>query len=165
MAYFNRDNRPGGKGFGKKNFRRNFGENRGFGGGQGKPFMHKATCAECGKEAEVPFKPTGDRPIYCSNCFEKRGNSRPNNSFRSEKPRYIENNNRPPQIESGGYKQYKEQFDLINSKLDSIIKALTSISSEPQGVAVKEVKNVKKIKTGITKSKAPLKTKKKKVKA
>jgi CxxC-x17-CxxC domain-containing protein len=27
--------------------------------------MHKATCADCGKETEVPFKPSGDRPVYC----------------------------------------------------------------------------------------------------
>ncbi|MBN40839.1 MAG: zinc-binding protein [SAR202 cluster bacterium] len=27
------------------------------------------TCAECGVEAQVPFKPRGDRPVYCSDCF------------------------------------------------------------------------------------------------
>ncbi|PIV69088.1 MAG: hypothetical protein COS08_05405, partial [Euryarchaeota archaeon CG01_land_8_20_14_3_00_38_12] len=27
--------------------------------------MHKATCADCGKECEVPFEPSGDRPVYC----------------------------------------------------------------------------------------------------
>lgn len=35
--------------------------------------MHQATCSECGKKCEVPFKPTGDRPIYCSTCFEQQG--------------------------------------------------------------------------------------------
>ena len=34
--------------------------------------MHKAICADCGKESEVPFKPTGDRPVYCKECFSKR---------------------------------------------------------------------------------------------
>ena len=29
-------------------------------------------CKECGKEARVPFKPSGDRPVYCSECFAKR---------------------------------------------------------------------------------------------
>jgi len=33
--------------------------------------MHKATCADCGKECEVPFKPTGDRPVYCTECWAK----------------------------------------------------------------------------------------------
>jgi CxxC-x17-CxxC domain-containing protein len=34
--------------------------------------MHPATCAQCGKETEVPFRPSGDRPVYCSDCFSKR---------------------------------------------------------------------------------------------
>ena len=34
--------------------------------------MHKVTCAECGKETEVPFKPDGSRPVYCKECFQKR---------------------------------------------------------------------------------------------
>lgn len=34
--------------------------------------MHKATCAECGQECEVPFKPSGDRPVYCRDCYRKK---------------------------------------------------------------------------------------------
>lgn len=34
--------------------------------------LHKAVCADCSKECEVPFKPTGDRPVYCKVCFAKR---------------------------------------------------------------------------------------------
>ena len=34
--------------------------------------MHKATCSECGKECEVPFKPTEGKPVYCRECFAKR---------------------------------------------------------------------------------------------
>lgn len=30
----------------------------------------KATCADCGKECEVPFKPTEGRPVYCRDCFK-----------------------------------------------------------------------------------------------
>ena len=30
-----------------------------------------ATCADCGQEAKVPFKPREDRPVYCSECFAK----------------------------------------------------------------------------------------------
>lgn len=33
--------------------------------------MFTAVCASCGKEARLPFKPTGDRPVYCSECFAK----------------------------------------------------------------------------------------------
>lgn len=47
---------------------------RGFGGGdRERTQMHDAVCDECGKKCEVPFKPTGDKPIYCSSCFENRG--------------------------------------------------------------------------------------------
>ncbi len=31
--------------------------------------MHSATCAQCGKEALVPFVPSGGRPVYCRDCF------------------------------------------------------------------------------------------------
>ena len=44
-----------------------------FGGGGGfERKMHKATCAECGKECEVPFEPKADRPVYCRDCYMKR---------------------------------------------------------------------------------------------
>jgi len=33
--------------------------------------MFPATCAECGKDTEVPFEPRGDRPVYCSDCYRK----------------------------------------------------------------------------------------------
>ncbi len=33
--------------------------------------MHKVTCSECGKECEVPFQPSGDRPVYCKDCYQK----------------------------------------------------------------------------------------------
>lgn len=31
--------------------------------------MFTATCASCGSEAKIPFKPREDRPVYCSECF------------------------------------------------------------------------------------------------
>jgi CxxC-x17-CxxC domain-containing protein len=33
--------------------------------------MHKAVCTGCGKETEVPFKPTEGRPVYCRECYQK----------------------------------------------------------------------------------------------
>ena len=42
----------------------------GYGGGARE--MHPAVCAQCGKDTEVPFRPSGDRPVYCSDCFSKR---------------------------------------------------------------------------------------------
>ena len=62
MGDFN-NNRGGDRG-------RGGGGNRGFGGPRE---MHKATCAECKAECEVPFKPNGEKPVYCRDCFNKRG--------------------------------------------------------------------------------------------
>ena len=51
------------------------GSSYGSGGGgyssydRGPREMHDAVCARCGKETQVPFKPTGARPVYCSDCF------------------------------------------------------------------------------------------------
>ncbi len=45
----------------------------GFGGDRE---MHKATCAECKKECDVPFKPNAARPVYCKDCYSKRKGTR-----------------------------------------------------------------------------------------
>lgn len=31
--------------------------------------MFPATCATCGKETTVPFRPSGEKPVYCRECF------------------------------------------------------------------------------------------------
>ncbi len=58
-----------------KNFSRNRNERRGGGDRKERPDMHSAVCSTCGKRCEVPFRPTGDKPIYCSSCFESEGGS------------------------------------------------------------------------------------------
>ena len=40
-------------------------------GGRTPRQMHPATCADCGIMTEVPFQPRGDRPVYCSSCYNK----------------------------------------------------------------------------------------------
>lgn len=55
MDKFNRNSKP--------KFRNNNFEHR---------EMHKAVCAECGQECEVPFKPTEGKPVYCRDCYRKR---------------------------------------------------------------------------------------------
>lgn len=53
----------------------------GYGGGGGGGYssgpkqMYPATCANCGRETEVPFQPRGDRPVYCRDCFQQRSPS------------------------------------------------------------------------------------------
>ena len=44
----------------------------GGGGGyrdRGPREMFAATCSNCGREAQVPFRPTSGKPVYCSDCF------------------------------------------------------------------------------------------------
>ncbi len=31
--------------------------------------MFTATCSNCGNEAQLPFRPTNGKPVYCSDCF------------------------------------------------------------------------------------------------
>jgi len=112
MAYFNRDNRSGGG--------RSFGPRRDFGGrGGGDREMHRAICSNCGKECEVPFKPTGSKPVYCSDCFEKQGRDSGPRRFDDRGPRRpnfeFRNNEQP---------QNKEQFNALNAKLDKILAIL-----------------------------------------
>ena len=38
--------------------------------------LYDVTCATCGKQTQVPFKPTGDRPVYCRDCYMKQGGGR-----------------------------------------------------------------------------------------
>lgn len=94
MGNFNRGGgRSGGGGFG-----RSFGGGNRFGGGGrdggrggGRPTMHKAVCSECGTDCEVPFRPTGDRPVFCNACFDKQGGSDRPNKFeggRRDKPHF-----------------------------------------------------------------------------
>lgn len=40
-------------------------------GGGGQREKYPAICAQCGAETSVPFKPTGERPVYCWDCFSK----------------------------------------------------------------------------------------------
>lgn len=45
----------------------------GFGGGRRE--MHDAVCASCGKACQVPFLPSGEKPVYCSDCFQGQRSS------------------------------------------------------------------------------------------
>ncbi|PIN91480.1 DNA-directed RNA polymerase [Candidatus Pacearchaeota archaeon CG10_big_fil_rev_8_21_14_0_10_32_14] len=79
MKEFGSGPRSGGNGGG---FRGGGGGGRGPGGRSGGGFkrnfnsgpreMHKATCSECGKECEVPFKPAQDKPVFCQDCYKKK---------------------------------------------------------------------------------------------
>lgn len=60
--------------------------------------MTKVSCSECGVECEVPFKPTSSKPVYCDDCFAKKGKT--------------------------GSNKLSKDFEIINEKLNKIMKAL-----------------------------------------
>lgn len=137
-----------------------------------RPAMHKANCADCGQECEVPFRPSGGRPVFCNSCFKKRGNEsgeRPyGKSFErprlgdeqadrqmfdatcakcgrkcqvpfrsnSDRPAYCNQcfNNRSDSRQSGGENHggSNQQFEIINAKLDKILRVLIPTVTAPQ---------------------------------
>ncbi len=48
--------------------------NGGRSGGYQQREMYDATCAACGVQTQVPFRPSGDRPVYCRDCFRQNNN-------------------------------------------------------------------------------------------
>ncbi|HXG40580.1 MAG TPA: zinc-ribbon domain containing protein [Candidatus Limnocylindrales bacterium] len=50
---------------------RDIGAPRGYGPGdrRGAREYFAAICTRCGNQAQVPFKPRMDKPVYCSDCF------------------------------------------------------------------------------------------------
>ena len=114
--------------------------------------MHRAVCDECGKDCEVPFRPSGDKPIFCSDCFEKRdggGSRRPSrrDSRGSGAPR--DNTN----------KKMLDQLSSLNSKFDRVL-AVIEAKVERKTVSKKATTKKENKKT----KKVSKKSKKKKVK-
>lgn len=72
-------------------------------------------CARCGKDCEVPFKPTNNRPVFCRGCFKKPSSSNESGDFvpRSKFDRRVESKGKS-----------SEGLDKINQKLDKIMRAL-----------------------------------------
>lgn len=90
-----------------------------------RPVLHSAICNKCGATCEVPFKPNGKKPIYCSNCFRKDDTApRFDHSSASEKPPY-RSTPRTPRPEGD---DVALQLKMLNAKVDRILKALDQAS-------------------------------------
>jgi len=131
MGNFNRDRRPSGDrsyggGSGGRSGGDRFGGRRDFNSQSEDRPMFETTCSKCGKSCEVPFRPTGDRPVFCRDCFRENGG---NENRREERPSYSRpsfDNNRS----NASQAPQSNDLDAINSKLDKILKLLTSIDEE-----------------------------------
>ena len=164
---FGGGNRSGG--FRQGGGRPSFPRKGGFGGSRGRddsrPMqMHSATCAQCGKVAEVPFRPTGERPIYCRDCFgdkreSPRSDSRADFGARREAPRnFAERTERPAEPQRTPQNDQRiadlmRQTGKLSDKLDvlaSLIEKLVTEKSEvpkhsaPATPAKKPIKKVAK---------------------
>ena len=140
MRNFNRGNNRfgGGRDFKRRDFGRRDSSDRFT--------MHQTTCSKCGNECEVPFRPTGEKPVFCNKCFE---------NVRHSDSRRFEGRNTDRRVED----PYKKQFESLNWKLDKILKILTPAAS-PEVVQEekkrKEAENLKPKKlTNSTKKKKP----------
>lgn len=104
------------------------------------PMLFKATCAECGKGCEVPFRPTSGKPVFCNDCFNGQRDS---NDSRGGRPSF---NDRGPKRDFGGdrpsfrsqedrpsFKQApvdnKRELSEISMKLDRLITAMEKMTS------------------------------------
>ena len=185
MSYFDREKKPFG---GRRDSFGDRGPRRGGGGGgwdSERPEMHKATCAECGSSCEVPFRPNGEKPVYCSDCFESQKSSRPRREERGFDDRRSSDRSSPERSSapshSGNNDQTNNKLEKIEMKLDTLINLLSLSLHGAKGekpaksLETKEVKAVTKEEVSSApsfvpskKDKAPAKEKKpeaKKVKA
>ncbi len=127
-------------------------EERRFGDKQ----MFQAVCSSCGNDCEVPFKPSGSKPVYCSNCFEKEGSSDLNiSSPRNDRSEHHEHKHEDNS-------QLEARLEAINSKLEKIFKLLSpaadiipkelEISAPTKAMkATKTEKKVKEVKKDVKK--------------
>lgn len=127
----------GGRDSGRSGFGdRGGGFDRGGNRGGGMREMFKAVCSNCGKDCQVPFRPTGSKPVYCSDCFEKQGGGNRENTFQDRAPRrdnFERRNESQPQNNA--------QIEAISRKLDKILDLLTKTQSTPENI--KQVPEVK----------------------
>jgi len=77
--------------------------------------LFEAVCDKCGNKCDLPFEPTGNKPIYCRSCFRESQGS--NEKF-GQKNRF----DRAPEPRPQGVSA--DALEDINRKLDKIMKAL-----------------------------------------
>ena len=133
MGKFNRDggssfggNRGGGSGFGGGRRDGGFSRGGGFGGERREVVMHDAVCDECHQACQIPFRPSGDKPVYCKDCFMKKGGG-PSRPARDNGPR--RDFGRPQSAPSfgGSDNGVKSQIEAMNVKLDNLIRSIDSL--------------------------------------
>jgi len=117
----------------------------------GRPSLHNAVCDECGKDCQVPFRPSGDKPIYCSDCFKKKGGRDSNRSSRRDfRRRNFDNRgsgrSSRNSIGDRSISQLVEKIEILNTKLDTIINLLSSAGKKKSELVESKTEKNKKSK-------------------
>lgn len=133
---------------------RDFNKQKKFGFDRGDRQMYKATCDECGRSCEVPFRPSGDKPVYCNDCF---GDKRHGSSSTSQ---HIFSKPSPRPASDSRIDDIKRQLDALNSKVDRLLEMIKSPTPEMPPAQVVLVKPKKEAK--VAKEEKPVKEVKKK---
>ena len=101
-------------------------------GSRGEAFQKfDAICSNCGKKCQVPFRPDGEKPVYCKDCFDmprKEMTGKKKFSAHSA-PRFIA----PAETSAAGGKSIADltrQIAAINAKIDTMLKILENDGSE-----------------------------------
>lgn len=141
MNNFRFDNRSRG---GRDSSRRSFG-----GGDSRRPPLYDAVCDDCGQPCQVPFRPSGDRPIYCRDCFEKRGggnSERPSRGDFRNRSFDGRDSRRPSQsgLSEPNLSRLTEQIEILNTKLDKVVNLLSKSDKEQPAFAKNQAKDKKK---------------------
>ncbi|PKL37034.1 hypothetical protein CVV38_04075 [Candidatus Peregrinibacteria bacterium HGW-Peregrinibacteria-1] len=83
--------------------------------------MHETECSSCGRDCRVPFRPSGEKPVYCSDCFQKDNDRSKNNQPRA----FTKDNFKAPKFKQASPSSItSEQFEILNAKLDKILDRL-----------------------------------------
>jgi CxxC-x17-CxxC domain-containing protein len=150
-----------------------------FGGSRdgGRPEMFDAVCDNCGKDCKVPFRPSGEKPIYCSDCFERVDPKRDDRGGRDSRddraPRRDSFSNttftpnreeRPSSNNNAEIAQLKDQLSSISAKLDKLVRILTPVVSEVPAAEAKVAKSEVKAPVAVVAEKKVQKVVKKAVK-
>ncbi len=116
--------------FANKGFSR--GGDRGFGGDSRPVQLFSATCAQCRKVCEVPFRPNGEKPVFCRDCFGgKKDSGRDFAPTPRSAPSYA------PKSTDTNIDDLKRQVEGMNKKLDTVLQLIESLAVAPAVKATK----------------------------
>lgn len=85
--------------------------------------MFAAVCDECNKECEVPFKPTGNKPVLCRDCFDKK-NGGGNRREGKPRDRFEKRRGFREAAPAGMDPKLEKELAQINEKLDRLLRAV-----------------------------------------